>query len=134
MPTADLSASPAVQIAWKIAAGTAKSSGGSIKPSDFLYGIFSLDKIAASDLPSESRADTVAEIAELEQRCSLASVDFRDIRRKIRGEATKSSSSVDAKAISGGGQLPDLRRFGKRSKTRQLVRTEKGSLRFDCWG
>jgi adenylate cyclase len=105
MPTADLSASAAVQIAWKIAAGTAKSSGGSIKPSDFLYGIFSLDKIAESDLPSESRAGTVAEIAELKQRCSLASVDFRDIRRKIRGEATKSSSSVDAKATSGGGPI-----------------------------
>lgn len=102
MPTPDLPVSAAVQIAWKIAAGAAKSSGGSIEPIDFLYGIFSLDKISASELPAETREETVAEIADLQQRCSLAPVDFQAVRRSIRSETQVSASSQDARATSGG--------------------------------
>ena len=100
---AELSTSSAVQLAWKIAAPAARSSsGGTIEPIDFLYGIFSLDKIATGDLPGETRAQTVSEIGELQRCCSLASIDLRTIRRRIRSEALKISGAGDAGSDSSG--------------------------------
>ena len=99
---AELSTSPAVQLAWKIAAVAAMSSGGTIEPIDFLYGIFSLDKIATGDLPGETRAETLSEIGELQRYCSLASIDFQTVRRRIRSEALRTSSSGDAGSDSSG--------------------------------
>ena len=98
MSAAELSVSAAVMIAWKIAAGAARSTGQNIEPAHFLFGIFSLTNVPPGELPPERRAEAQAEIADLQRRLHTISINPQEIRRKLRSELL--SSSLDPKDAS----------------------------------
>src|SRR5580700_8651578 len=100
MSAAELSVSAAVMIAWKIAAGAARSTGQNIEPAHFLYGIFSLTNVPPGELPPERRAEAQAEIADLQRRFHTISINPQEIRRKLRGELLPSSLDPKDASIS----------------------------------
>ena len=84
MDAPESSVSSAVEAAWRIAARSARSNGSLIEPLHMLYGIFSLDKLASTDLPREKRTEILREVARIESALIGSSLNLQKARKNIR--------------------------------------------------
>jgi adenylate cyclase len=98
--------SAAVEVAWKIAANTARSAGGTIGNIHLLYGIFSLDKVPCESLPAENRFEIQSEVARLGKIFTRSSVTFQQARRSIRSQLGLSTANDQSKEPADGRNAP----------------------------
>ena len=119
--------SAAVEAAWRIAASAARSTGGTIESVHLLYGIFSLSKLASSDLLSDKRAEILSEVSNLETILRTSTVSSQKARRNIRSRSVLSSMNSEAEKETGrGGPLSRSALCLEACEQAALVRTKPG--------
>src|SRR5580698_9224667 len=100
MPATEPSISAAVQIAWKIAAASARATGQSIGVAHFLYGIFSLENLPDGSVPPTQKDEVEAEISALQEAFRSIGIGLQDARRRVREVTQRSIDSAAAPASS----------------------------------